>query len=61
MTVRRAPVTQGEISRALKAARKAGAREVSIEGSQIRIILGEAVESAERLKVKLAKRPRSII
>jgi hypothetical protein len=58
---RAAPITEAEMNRALKVARKANAREVVIEtpGASIRIVLGE--NSGDNQKAKVEKRKWSLL
>jgi hypothetical protein len=58
----RAPATQATIARAIRAAKKTGAREVVVEGASIRIVLVDNNgDSGERPKAKVAKRPERLI
>jgi phosphotransferase system IIB component len=58
----RAPATQATIARAIRAAKKNGAREVVVEGASIRIVLGtDSVDSGNNRKAKVAKRPERLI
>lgn len=61
MSRRRAAHTQADIDRALKAARKAGAREVSIEVSGVKLNFLLAGDNGEKATEKLAKRPRTLL
>ncbi len=58
MSRRPAPITEAEMNRALKVAKKAGAREVVIEtaGASVRIVLDNG-ETQEKVKAKLARKP----
>lgn len=54
-------VTQAEIERALKAARKAGARELTVEAGGVKMNFVLTGDSGEKEAAKVAKRPRTII
>jgi hypothetical protein len=58
----RAPATQATIARAIRAAKKNNAAAVEVEGAIVRIVLGTgSVDSGERPKAKVAKRPERLI
>jgi hypothetical protein len=60
----RAPATQATIARAIRAAKREGARAVEVEGSTIRIVLTEPVDSGkngDNAKKPVAKRPERLI
>lgn len=61
MSPRPASISQADMNRVLKAARKAGAREVEITAAGMTVKISLDVDSVEKSKVKLAEKRRRLI